>query len=283
MMMRRAILMVAVVLSIASCDRSDGVARSADSPRIASFSPALTAMAVSLGLESSLVGRSAFCRIDPSLPVVGDLHEVDYERLVRLDPTHILVQSRSDLVDPGLRELASARGWKLLASPLSGVEDIRTAYAAIPDHLFPPESADHRRCLELVHAYTDRIDSALPPPVPSLQGRSVLILSPMEPPLAWGSGTWMEDMLTALGGRNAVQADGWISLGWEDLIRIDADRIVFVSESELQPGGTLQSMLDRRTDGEVDILVHPQVHLPATSTDEIAAELRSLLSRENGS
>ncbi|MEE2719791.1 MAG: ABC transporter substrate-binding protein [Planctomycetota bacterium] len=283
MMVRRSILMVAVVLSIASCDRSDGEARPADSPRIASFSPALTAMAVSLGLESSLVGRSAFCRIDPSLPVVGDLHEVDYERLVRLDPTHILVQSRSDLVDPGLRELSSARGWKLLASPLSGVEDIRTAYAAIPDHLFPPESDDHGRCLELVRAYTGRIDSALSHPVPSLQGRSVLILSPMEPPLAWGSGTWMDDMLTALGGRNAVQADGWVSLGWEDLIRIDADRIVFVSESELQPGGTLQSMLDRRTDGEVDILVHPQVHLPATSTDEIAAALRALLSRENGS
>ena len=76
-----------------------------------------------------------------------------------------------------------------------------------------------------------------------------------------------------------LQIQGSI-LNDEDLIRIDADRIVFVSESDLQPGGTLQSMLDRRTDGTVDILVHPQVHLPATCTDEIATQLRILLSRE---
>ena len=237
-------------------------------------------MITSLGLESTIVGRSAFCRIDAALPVVGDLHEVDYERLVRLDPTHILVQSQPERVDPGLIEIAHARGWELLASPLAGVDDIRTAFAAIPDHLFEAGSDEHRRCAAMVREYTDRIDAALTPPIPGFEDTTVLILSPMEPPLAWGVGTWMDDMLVSLGGRNAVQAHGWVALGWEDLIRIDADRIVFVSESAIPCDSTLQSMLARRSRASVDVLVHPEVHLPATCTDQIAARLRFVLEQE---
>ena len=279
----RIALVIAVCSCMVACDRpSESVRASSAVPRVASFSPALTAMMTSLGLESTMVGRSAFCRIDPTLPVVGDLHEVDYERLVRLDPTHILVQSQPDRVDPGLVDISRRRGWQLLASPLAGVEDIRTAFTAIPDHLFEAGAEEHRRCAAMVREYTDRIDAALTPPIPGVEDTTVLILSPMEPPLAWGIGTWMDDMLVSLGGRNALQAHGWVALGWEDLIRIEADRIVFVSESAIPCDGTLQSMLARRSRATIDVLVHPEVHLPATCTDEIASRLRAVLEQEQG-
>ena len=276
--------LISTLLLAASCDRPEvAAAGTAGVPRIASFSPALTSMLVSMGLESSIVGRSAFCRVDPSLPVVGDLHEVDYERLVRLAPTHVLVQSAPDAVDPGLSEVAREHGWHLLASPLEGVDDIRAAYESLPERVLTPGSSLHQSCAAVVRRHARDIEAALSDPIEELADERVLILSPMEPPLAWGSGTWMDDLLAALGGTNAVQARGWVPLGWEDLIRIEADRIVFVSESELPPDGTLRSMLARRTGTMVQVLVHPEVHLPATSTPEIAAALRTLLSGSDGS
>lgn len=280
----QALLLLAIAFASVSCERTMRPAPSeAGAPRIASFSPALTSMLISIGLEDCIVGRSAFCRIDPSIPVVGDLHEVDYERLVRLVPSHVLVQSTPDSVDPGLAELASEHGWVLLASPLEGVGDIRSAYESMPDAILGPTSPYYESGQAVVRRHASEIEQALQNPIEGLGAERVLILSPMEPPLAWGSGTWMDDLLTALGGVNAVAARGWVPLGWEDLLRIEADRIVFVSESDVDVDGTLRRMLDRRRDTPVDVLIHPEVHLPATSTAALARALRAILDRSGSS
>ena len=53
--------------------------------RIVSLSPSITASLIDMGVGEHLVGRSAFCEKGvASIPVVGDLYTVDYERLLRL-------------------------------------------------------------------------------------------------------------------------------------------------------------------------------------------------------
>ena len=80
--------------------------------RIVSMSPAISRTLVDFGVEDKIVGRSAWCAsLDPAIPVAGDLYDVDYERLIRLDPTHVLVQPPSTGLDPTLQRLATERGW----------------------------------------------------------------------------------------------------------------------------------------------------------------------------
>ncbi|MDG2201416.1 MAG: ABC transporter substrate-binding protein [Phycisphaerales bacterium] len=277
MILSRAVLLAAITCVLVACDRP-AVNPESSSLRIASFSPALTDMAQSLGLGDQIVGRSAFCRkIDPSLPVVGDLHAIDYELLVRVDPTHVLVQGDPAGVDPGLAELSAANGWELLVYRLDGVQDIRDAFENMPAKMLEAGTPQFQASMLVVRSHCEAIDAATARPIPSLAGQRVLLLSPMEPPLAWGTETWMGELLVRLGGTNAIAARGWTQLGWEDLLRIEADRIVLVSESPLSDEGRLQDMLDRRHSTIIDVLVHPQVHLPATSTPEIASRFRALL------
>ena len=273
----RPVLLAAITCVVAACDRAATNPESS-SPRIASFSPALTDMVQSLGLGDRIVGRSAFCRnIDPATPVVGDLHEIDYEMLVRVDPTHVLVQGDPEGVDPSLAELSASKGWELLAYRLDGVQDIRNAYQDMPGSMLEIGTSRFDASMQIVRMHCESIDAATANPIPSLVGQRVLLLSPMEPPLAWGTETWMGELLVRLGGTNAIAARGWTQLGWEDLLRIEADRIVLISESPLPSEGRLQDMLARRRTTVVDSLVHPQVHLPATSTPEIAGRFRALL------
>ena len=274
-------LLAAITCVVVACDRP-AVNSKPSSPRIASFSPALTDMAQSLGLGDRIVGRSAFCRnIDPALPVVGDLHAIDYELLVRVDPTHVLVQGDPAGVDPGLSELSATNGWELLVYRLDGVQDIRDAYQDMPTSMLEPGTPRFEASMLVVRSHCEAIDAATASPIPSLAGQRVLLLSPMDPPLAWGTETWMGELLVRLGGTNAVAARGWTQLGWEDLLRIEADRIVLVSETPLPSEGRLQDILARRRPTIVDVLVHPQVHLPATSTPEIAGQFRALLEQES--
>ena len=275
--MIRVVLLAAITIVVGACDR-DATSTRSSSPRIASFSPALTDMVQSLGLGDQIVGRSAFCRdIDPDTPVVGDLHEIDFEMLVRVDPTHVLVQGDPAGVDPSLAELSESRGWELLAYRLDGVQDIRDTYQDMPGSMLGVDSPRFDASMQVVRSHCQLIDAVTANPIPSLAGQRVLLLSPMEPPLAWGTETWMGELLERLGGTNAIASRGWTTLGWEDLLRIEADRIVLISEAPLPSEGRLQDMLARRRVTAVDTLVHPRVHLPATSTAEIADRFRTLL------
>ncbi|MCA9290710.1 MAG: hypothetical protein KDA25_06255, partial [Phycisphaerales bacterium] len=61
--------------------------------RVVSLSPAISSTLRDLGLDPLVVGRTPWCdALDPDVPVVGTLLDVDAERLARLRPTHILVQ-----------------------------------------------------------------------------------------------------------------------------------------------------------------------------------------------
>ncbi|MHC4811375.1 MAG: hypothetical protein ACYTEV_13565, partial [Planctomycetota bacterium] len=71
-------------------------ARLLEGLRIVSLSPAMSRVVADMGLEAAIVGRSRFCDfLDPEIPVAGDLLRVDAERILALEPTHLLRQPPS--------------------------------------------------------------------------------------------------------------------------------------------------------------------------------------------
>ena len=100
-----------------------------ESDRIVSMSPGITQTLVDLGLEEMIVGRSPFCNgVDQSVPVIGDYHDVDFERLLSLKPTVVLVQATQAPKNTHLKELADSGLFRLHYWPLDSIDDIKQVY-----------------------------------------------------------------------------------------------------------------------------------------------------------
>ena len=82
-MKRTGILIAAVALGLCGCPDRDRQ-RSAASPRIISFSPALTGIVFEMGLGDHVVGVTKYCELPPgqSRPVAGDAQNVNPEKIL---------------------------------------------------------------------------------------------------------------------------------------------------------------------------------------------------------
>lgn len=283
---------LAVGLTIAGCGRAPGTSHDIDEPdsaapelRIVSFSPALSRIAVDLGVSDLMVGRTPWCTsLDESVPVVGRLDDADFERLVRLDPTHLLVQPLATGIHPELTRLSNERGWTILSAMINGVDDIRSATVRIVDSLTEllPARAESIRA---AHAsWRSELDLMLQP-LPELSGdEMVLIVLPGEPVLAFGNETYLGDVTVAFGLRNAIASTGWVELTLEDVARANPDLLIVVAsgldseatpETALGPLATLPIAAVR--EGRWVVLEHPDAIIPSTSVLEVAAELKMKL------
>jgi iron complex transport system substrate-binding protein len=248
-----------------------------EGPRLASFSPALTAMIVELGSGDRVCGRSQFCdSVDASIPVVGDLLSVHWEQLARINPTHILIQSTPESLDSSMVDLASRRGWTLLVYPLVTADDIQHAMAVLP-HELGLQDAEAGFARKRSASFQQRIDEELAAG-PILHGERVLLISAMEPPLAWGRNTYLGQLLELLGARNALAVDGWVPMGFEDVVRCSTDRVIIVGAVEPAPSHPIFNATGRMPAGvQVDVLVDEGLQLPATRLPDIVRSLRRVL------
>lgn len=278
--------------STAPIDRNPPpAAEPASSWRIVSFSPALSRIAADLGLEESIVGRTPWSPfLSPSIPIVGDLRSIDYEMLVRLEPRRILVQPPADGVDPALLRLAEERGWTIASWRINTIQDILRVIDEMPAKLAgaegPPEPLRDRarRLLEEIE------HSLRPLPSETQEGLGpVLVALPGDPPLAFGRGTYLHDVLTRLGAENATPLDGWVKLTLEDVTRLDPWAIVLLAEhapADADPatvaGPIAELPIGAARERRIAILRHPDAVLPASTVSEVAEELRSILSELAG-
>ncbi|MHC4990830.1 MAG: substrate-binding domain-containing protein [Planctomycetota bacterium] len=171
--------------------RSAGAA--SDELRVVSISPAISRTLVDLGLEEAVIGRTPFCAaLAPGIPVVGDQKHIDYETLVRLDPSHVLVQESVAGVDAHLRELADRSGWRLGHWRLDDIDDIRRLVDELPpllDASGPATGRIRRRADELLQ----RLDETLEPAAADLHGYTgrTLLVCGLEPVTVFGEGTYL--------------------------------------------------------------------------------------------
>ena len=103
--------------------------------------------------------------------------------------------------------------------------------------------------------------------------------------LVVGRDTYLDDILDALGGRNAVQAVGWVELSLEDVLRLDPEAIIIVRDhgpaveavDAAGPLGDLDTTARRR--GRIVVLHHPDANLPSSGVIGLAREMRRVLRR----
>ncbi len=290
MVTRRAVLslvLLPVVLGSSCTGPADPAAASGE-PRIVSLSPALTRTLMDFGLESRIVGRSRWCDFLPeSVPIVGDLLTVDYERIIALAPTHLFVQAPEDGVDGRLAALAAERGWTLATwTGLDTIDDIERLVRELPALLYPPGTPALEEASRRASALLNDIAAALAPARdgdPKVWRGTTLLVHHSEPVGVSGRATFLHDVLVRLGGVNAVQAAGWPSLTLEDVTRLDPGAIVIVTtdraadDPERAAGVLAELDVAAVRDGRLAVLTHPDAQRPCTGIIGVAQEMRKVL------
>lgn len=242
---RRAILRLAAAAALAGlviaagCTRRNPPPRPPGDagPRAAVLSPALAVILRDLGLESSIVARHGFDMTLPrELPVVGDQAGIDYEALLRVSPTHVLLEWGARGLPPRLVSLAQERGWHVRNYPMLTLLDIRAAIRALPEDLHAGSDAQSRAAALLTRA---EAAWSVRPGLREHAGRTLLLYS-TDPPAAAGPGSFHAQVFEALGGASAItEGKPYITLDVEDVRRLDPDGIVLI-----MPGADHARMTD---------------------------------------
>jgi ABC-type Fe3+-hydroxamate transport system substrate-binding protein len=287
---RAALIGAAAWAAAGGCGRPDDpglpASRASSAPRIVSLSPALSRTLLDLDLGDLIVGRSAFCAsLPPDIPVVGNLYEVDYERLIRLDPTHVLVQPPSASgPDPQLKGLGERQGWALAHWTINSIQDIEQVIRDLPGVLYPRGGDRQALAAGRAAALLNDIAAALTPSGESgWQGRTLLV-SDTDPVWVFGRGTYLHDILVAMGGANAVDTEGWVQLSLEDIGRLDPEAIIIVRDrgppdpDPIEAAGPMRRLdTTARSHGRITVLWHPDAKLPSSAVVGVAGQMRRVL------
>ena len=250
--------------------------------RIVSFSPALTRTLQLLELDGDLVGCTRYCPVEPdSTPLVGDLLEIDREQVLRLAPTHILIQPPAAGIDRGLVDLSQEYGWSVGAFPsldtLDAVESMVRELPALLEPDGPARDALTARAEGILRSMRGAIDA------PQIATGRVLLLHAVEPISAFGQSTYLHEILERTGATNVVSAAGWATLSREDLVRLDPDAIVLIRGSdggEIDLSAALDGLGLRAVDaGSIAVLRHDDAFLPSPALGEVSRALRAELRR----
>jgi ABC-type hemin transport system substrate-binding protein len=264
--------------------------RGADEPsalRIVSLSPAITRTLADFKLADRVVGRTPWCAgVEASVPVVGDLVNLDYELLVRLHPTHVLIQPPSAGVPSELRRVAERDGWRVVDWRLSSIGDISHMASNLPDQLFERGTTGHAAAAERSREILAAIAESMKSEPPRSWSGATLMVESVDPVLAFGSETYLHALLSAMGGTNATTARGWVQLSMEDVVKLNPGALIIVDPrgsgtvaDPVQLGALGEVKVEAIQHGRVAVLTHRDALLPSTAVIEVARELREILDR----
>ncbi len=212
-----------MALVVAACHEEDAVKTLADSrnsaPRIASFSPALSATVVALGWESALVGRTPWCA--STAPIVGSLNDVDLETLMRTKPNLILIQQTQVGAPPQLEQAARAKNWRLEFIPATSLDDIRHLPGAV-------EKAVGQAAPIRPQLLVDALEKELTPCAAAQKLSPAILLYSDEPLGAFGADTYLAQAWVAMGGTLALPNKGNPNLSLEELFATQPKSIIVI-------------------------------------------------------
>lgn len=280
---------IAVTLAmVVGCD-GDPSANDKPSPsaapadrRIVCLSPAMTQIIEDLGYGDRIVGVSRWDYVAPTdTPIVGDLSTINYERLLRLRPTDIAMQTTREGVPARLSELAERRGWRIWRWPL---EDHDSVLRAIHD----PEGGEGRDNDSLSGMLGDTESGRRL--VGSVRGRlaaiarvtgsrekpdALVVVSGENGVMAAAPNTFIDEMLGVAGGRNAIVGSTVLypKLDAEKLLSIAPDIVIYIPPHD--PPRPLR--LPESFDAPVLTLADRRGLLPSSSMPLIAAQMAKLL------
>ncbi|MBC8309245.1 MAG: hypothetical protein ISR75_05560 [Phycisphaerales bacterium] len=257
--MRSAFYVLLLFFLLGSC-RQNLEEKQSEGVRIVSLSPGITNTLIDIGYEDEIVGRSPFClHANQSVPIVGDLLEVDYERLLKLKPSHVFAQKTTSNIDEHLLALASEGKFELHTWQIQSLNDIKTMYGDLTEMF-----RGSRENLEIDVKQSGLIPS---PVLIMTQGAG------SGSGLCFGKETYLDDVLQEMGVENAVTEKGWPSLSLEDIGRLQPSAIIVVSDSDLQ----FVLIENLRSIGiPVIPFTHEHVLLPSSEIVDVAKKMQEL-------
>jgi len=281
-------ILALVVTTLTACDRSTPPPPIANaSPRIVAFSPAVGIILTDLGREQQVVGRHGYDDFLPrDIPTCGDQAGIDYERLLGMNPTHVITQWGKRDYPAKLRRLADERSWVLLDTPLTTLADIEDGVRQIDETFGPPTggSPEYR-------ALRERMAAAWSPvPGAEKMGR-VLLLASATPPAAFGPGSCHQDILVRLGGIPAITSGAaYVQMDAEDVLKCAPDAIVLIlprapdkptatGDATAALGGLANLDIPAIKNGRLKLIDDPAGQIPSTSMVRFGEELGTWLGR----
>jgi len=173
-----------------------------------------------------------------TLPRVGDYQQVDWEKLIALKPTAMIVQMRPDHMPPGLVDKAQSFGIQLVNVQIEQVADIYAAAVQLADVAGDPTAGK---------ALVDSIRKQLEVIRHNAEGKPrprVLMVVDVEGKAAVGRGTFLSDLLETAGGDNVMPDGGphWPSIDREMLASLKPDVIL-----QLLPGASDQLLAQAKS------------------------------------
>ena len=231
---------LAVALTAGACGASADSPRSSDAPtsatRVISLVPTLTEIVVDLGGGDRLVGIG---RYDPAVPGrpdvprLGDAFSVSLEAVTALDPDVVLVNG----VALAERLAPLADGIRIETLPTDRLSDVHDSVERLGGLLDRPLAA---------RALSDRLSAAVTAARGRAAGRtgpppSVLLVVQRRPLYVAGAGSYLHELLDAVGARNAAGdlAEAWPVLSDESVAARAPDVVLDASAGTSDPGGAV--------------------------------------------
>jgi ABC-type hemin transport system substrate-binding protein len=191
--------------------------------------------------------------LDKSVPVCGDQTGVDYEALLRVKPTHVLIEWGAREIPARLRDMADRNGWVLQDFAQLTLDDVLDTTSRLGTLFCRSEPA---KFVEL----SERMKQAWSTKHTPINAGRILLLESIDPPAALGPGSFHHQMLERIGGSPAIASGNpYMRLEIEDILRMAPDGIILFA-----PGSATTA--DARTQlGRIGAL-----DIPATRNGRIA-------------
>ena len=209
------------------------VARAEEAPRrVVSLNPSLTAMVLALGAREQLVGVDDFsARQEPAvagLPRVGGLYDSSLEAVIALRPDLVMLVPSAEQRS-FQQQLAALGIARFVADPVS-YDEVLATIGAVGARLGRTREADARvAALRGTRARAEAVSAGQP------RVRALLILQ-RDPLFIAGQGTFVDDMLRAVGAQNlgAELAGPWPRASREWLLEAKPE-LILDSSDEPEP------------------------------------------------
>jgi iron complex transport system substrate-binding protein len=195
--------------------------------RVVSLAPSVTDIVVALGLTDRLVGVSRFDHAPEvkDLPRVGGFLDPSVEAVVALRPDLVLWLTDGGAL-PAVSRIAEL-GIPVLALPVVSVDDVLASCRAVGRALGEPAAGE--RLSHALEASLARVrERAARLPV-----RRVLLVVGREPLVVAGPGSYPDELIRAVGGRNVVEGGvAWPVFPLERAAALDPDVVIDAAVNE---------------------------------------------------
>ena len=251
-----------------------------DGLRIVSLSPAGSKILIDLGLEEAIVGRHNYDQaVNADVPPVGEQGSIDYEKLLTIAPTHVILQTDSQSMPARLTQIAGETGFEIvnLTRTLT-LDDVQRATRQLEDRFAPNAGL------------ADRLIAAIEPRTLDRSSWGTVLIAMHTSPTVdvLGPGSAHQESIERLGYTPAVtEGKPFMPMDAEDVLAMDPGVIVLVMPRarDAKPApmdwtpspedlGSLDGLGLRAVEsGRVVLIDDPLALLPSTAFIGVSAEL----------